>query len=118
MKRDDKWMHAARVAPVLLACALGLTGVFAQQGLDARAVKAAPSKALKIEILKSSARSAAQLDPNALGDFSQDNVYTAVTPCRIVDTRRFSLQAFLQCPSLDVHRRPWRRTDRRVRLPV
>lgn len=87
MKRDDKWMHAARVAPVLLASALGLTSVFAQQGLDARAAKAAPSKALKIEILKSTARSAAQLDPNALGDFSQDNVYTAVTPCRIVDTR-------------------------------
>jgi hypothetical protein len=37
--------------------------------------------------LKATARSAATLNPNALGSFSSDLVYTAVTPCRIVDTR-------------------------------
>jgi hypothetical protein len=37
--------------------------------------------------LKAAAPSSAALNPNALGSFSSDLVYTAVTPCRIVDTR-------------------------------
>ncbi len=44
-------------------------------------------KASAIAALKASNRSPGAFQPNALGDFSRDNVYTAITPCRIVDTR-------------------------------
>jgi hypothetical protein len=37
--------------------------------------------------VKATARSAAALNPNALGSLTSDLVFTPVTPCRIVDTR-------------------------------
>jgi hypothetical protein len=47
----------------------------------------ASTKAQSIATIKATAKSPADLQPSLLGDFSRDNVYTAVTPCRIVDTR-------------------------------
>jgi hypothetical protein len=68
--------------PVTIPALLALTFAAAVAPVQAQS-----STADKLEALKSTARGTASIDPNALGDFSRDLVYTAVTPCRIVDTR-------------------------------
>jgi hypothetical protein len=74
---------------VRTACAVSAMALLASsvsaQGVEKslRATTTPPSLAS----LKATARSAAALNPNLLGSFSSDLVYTAVTPCRIVDTR-------------------------------
>ena len=40
-----------------------------------------------VKALKEQARAGFLVEPAALGDFSRDNVYTALTPCRLLDTR-------------------------------
>ncbi len=71
-------IRTARAALVMGASVLCASSVMAQ---------ATSSKAQAIAAIKAAATSPSQLQPNVLGDFSKDNVYTAVTPCRIVDTR-------------------------------
>jgi hypothetical protein len=74
----------ARTACAVSAMALAASSVSAQ-GVDKalRATATPPSLAS----LKAAAKSGAALNPSVLGSFSSDLVYTAVTPCRIVDTR-------------------------------
>jgi hypothetical protein len=61
---------------------LAASGVSAQE----RSLRT-PAAPQSLASLKATAKSAAALNPDSLGSFSTDLVYTAVTPCRIVDTR-------------------------------
>lgn len=79
--------HLAPVALVVSVALLGTSSVVAQTVLGASQGQTEVSKAQRVADLKSTVRAGAPLDPNSLGDFSRDNVYTAVTPCRVVDTR-------------------------------
>ena len=71
-------IHKAQTALVVGASVLYASSAMAQ---------ATSGKTQAIAAIKAAATSPSQLQPNVLGDFSGDNVYTAVTPCRIVDTR-------------------------------
>jgi hypothetical protein len=84
MKQYRVLIAVVRTACTVSAMALAASNVSAQ-GVEKslRATTTPPSLAS----LKATARSAAALNPNLLGSFSSDLVYTAVTPCRIVDTR-------------------------------
>jgi hypothetical protein len=74
-------VHTAQAAIALGASIVCVTTAMAQGD-------GAPlSKAQSIAAIKAAAKSPADLQPSLLGDFSRDNVYTAVTPCRIIDTR-------------------------------
>jgi hypothetical protein len=79
----NSFFQSARAALVLSASALAVSGVMAQSTLS----ESTAAKAASFAALKASVRSGAALNPNALGSFSSDLVYTPVTPCRIVDTR-------------------------------
>jgi hypothetical protein len=81
-KFSRNWIYTSQAALVMSVLILSASSVTAQTESVA-----ATNKARSIAAIKAAARSPAELQPNALGDFSKDNVYTAVTPCRIVDTR-------------------------------
>lgn len=87
MHRDTTRFHLYRLAAAAPVAALAAAGAIAQPVAASADSRPATSAAQKVADLKASAPAARQLDPSALGEFSRDNVYTAVTPCRIVDTR-------------------------------
>jgi hypothetical protein len=69
------------------AAALGASVLCASVAMAQASGTATLNKAQSVAAIKAAAKSPAELQPNLLGDFTKDNVYTAVTPCRIVDTR-------------------------------
>jgi hypothetical protein len=77
--------RAARTAILSGASALLVASAFAQATSGTDQVTA--SKAEIAKTLKAALASGVSVNPDVLGAFNSDNVYTALTPCRIVDTR-------------------------------
>lgn len=72
-------------AALLLA---GASGAFAQTPASTATANPSFQAAMeKIAAMKTAGVKGAAFDPQALGSFSSDLVYTPVTPCRIVDSR-------------------------------
>jgi len=77
-------LHSAGVGAACAAAALGATGARAQ-GIPS-AEQSAPMIEF-VKTLKAQTQPGFVIEPAALGSFAADNVYTAITPCRIIDTR-------------------------------
>lgn len=89
MEHGQRKTHAVRLGVAFGALAMLAASAWAQPAAPAaeKSASSAPTAAQTVQRLKAKSASGAVLEPNALGDFSRDNVYTAVTLCRIVDTR-------------------------------
>lgn len=75
MKSKQTRRFSMRLAAACCACVWGASSALAQTDAE------------KVQALKATAARGIALEPQALGSFSSDTVYTPVTPCRIVDTR-------------------------------
>jgi hypothetical protein len=87
MQIEQRLIQVGSLTLLVSAAVFGSTAAMAQAADRATTGAAAMSKQDRVAALKSITRSGPGLNPNDLGEFSRDNVYTAVTPCRIVDTR-------------------------------
>lgn len=93
MKRNNFSRRHQPTSAWVAVVAVFAAGVVSAGGASAQSLSKAPdrvappSKSEAIATLKATVRPGSGLEPNSLGEFSKDNVYTAITPCRIVDTR-------------------------------